>query len=507
MREPNFVYEFRDNIAGNADGRIIFDGNFCDEEKVEVFWAKRRGEEYSALEGYTPLLSVTAGELARGIDIDKSLVIPDGADSILARADGGEYILDVPKEKLSVNKEEPRYTVAFTADYHLGGWGSDECAKEGLVKAREDMNKYADFVVTAGDLIQWHGAYSAYEFRKYNWDGEKYGDNGETSEEYIGQGVSQWEIAKTYLDGFTIPFYHCQGNHDICDADNWSLLSARTDHFGIFLKNWIEESEKSGKYKSKIERDESVHYYDADIFGDRFIFTEAPRPTLPHDRFGEDQLYWLDKKLFEYEATGKPLFVMGHCPLVEGLNFGSRIAELSDIDKLMAVLEKHPTVIYVSGHTHYTLDTLEKNAVNGKQKALSHLHSGGMTTTLIPYTKTQIHVTHEAICDVYSDHILVKGRDSSEGKWVSLGRIKLDFAAPCESGKISINEAGENDGVITLAATAENSDGISFEWYTDGNFAARGDKLEVRKDKCGYVALRATDKNGGFCSVIYEINK
>lgn len=506
MREPNFVYEFRDNIAGNADGRIIFDGNFCDEEKVEVFWAKRRGEEHSALEGYTPLLSVTAGELARGIDIDKSLVIPDGADSILARADGGEYILDIPEEKLSENNEEPRYTVAFTADYHLGGWGSDECAKEGLVKAREDMNKYADFVVTAGDLIQWHGAYSEYEFRKYNWDGEKYGDNGETSEEYIGKGKSQWEIAKEYLDGFSIPFYHCQGNHDICDADNWSLLPAREDHFGIFLKNWIEESEKSGKYKSKIERDESVHYYDADIFGDRFIFTEAPRPTLPHDRFGGDQLYWLDKKLFEYEATGKPLFVMGHCPLVEGLNFGSRIAELSDIDKLVAVLEKHPTVIYVSGHTHYTLDTLEKNAVNGKQKALSHLHSGGMTTTLIPYTKTQIHVTHEAICDVYSDHILVKGRDSSEGKWVSLGRIRLDFAEPCASGKIAINEVSENDGVITLAATAENSDGISFEWYTDGNFAARGDKFEVCKDECGYVALRATDKNGEFCSVIYEIN-
>jgi hypothetical protein len=130
-----------------------------------------------------------------------------------------------------------------------------------------------------------------------------------------------------------------------------------------------------------------------------------------------------------------------------------------------------------------------------------------MTTTLIPYTKTQIDVTHEAICDVYSDGIIVKGRDSSNGKWVSLGRIKLDFAAPCESGKIAIEKVADCDGVITLAASAENCDGVRFEWYTDGNFAACSDKIEVNAGEFGYVALRATDKVGGFCSVIYDINK
>ena len=507
MIGPKLRYEFKNNIAGNADGKISFDGNLCCKDAVEIFWAKREDVRYLALEDYTPLISVSAEELVKGITIDKDLVIPGGADALVARADGVEYAFDMPQEKLLAKGEEPHYTVAFTSDYHLGGWGSDECAKEGLVKAREEMNALADFVVTAGDLVQWHGAYSAEEFMKYNWNGEKFGNNGETSEEYLGEGLSQWQIAEEYLDGFTIPVYHCQGNHDICDADNWSLLPARIDHFGIFLKNWIERSEKSGKYKSKIERDESVHYYDAEIFGDRFVFTEAPRPTLPHDRFGEDQLDWLDKKLFEYEKTGKPIFVMGHCPVVEGLNFGSRIAELCDIDKLISMLEKHPTVIYVSGHTHYSLDTLEKNAVNGKQKATSHLHSGGMTTTLIPYTKTQIHVTHEAICEVYSDRILVKGRDSSNARWVSLGQIKLDLAAPCESGNISINKLYEKNGIITLAAAAENSDGVSFEWYTDGNFAARGVTFEVRTDEYEYIALRAIDRNGGFRSTIYNLDK
>ena len=507
MREPKFKYEFKDNIPGNADGMISLCGNLSRADTVEIFWARRYDGGYIALEGYTPLLSVSAEELVKGITIDKDLVIPGGADALIARADGREYILNIPKEKLPLKREALRYTVAFTSDYHLGGWGSGARAKEGLIKARAEMNSLADFVVTSGDLVQWHGAYSAEEFMKYNWNGEKFGNNGETSEEYLGAGLSQWQIAEEYLDGFTIPVYHCQGNHDICDADNWSLIPARVDHFGMFLKNWIEKSEKNDKYKSKIERDEGAHYYDADIFGDRFVFTEAPRPTLPHDRFGDDQLYWLDKKLFEYEETGKPLFVIGHCPLVEGLNFGSRIAELRDIDKLISVLEKHPTVIYVSGHTHYSLDTLEKNAVNGKQKAVSHLHSGGMTTTLIPYTKTQIHVTHEAVCEVYSDRVLVKGRDSSNAKWVSLGQLKLDLAAPCESGKLSINKLCENNGRVTLAATAENSDGISFEWYADGNFASNGDTFELCVDEYNYVALRATDKKGGFCSTIFNLNK
>ena len=34
MTKPIFIYEFNNDIAGNADGRIIFDGNFCDEKKV-----------------------------------------------------------------------------------------------------------------------------------------------------------------------------------------------------------------------------------------------------------------------------------------------------------------------------------------------------------------------------------------------------------------------------------------------------------------------------------------
>ena len=504
-----FTYEFKNSCAGDADGKITLDVGLADDAEVKLFWAAKCEGKYYVLDGYTPLLSVTAGVLCRGVTINKSLTMPEGATALLARYGGGEIAFDLPEEKLANKREEPRYTVAFAADFHLGGWGSERQAKEGLVKARDEMNTLADFVVTAGDLVQWHGAYSEYEFKKYNWNGEKFGDNGEQSEEYIGQGVSQWEIARTYLDGFTIPVYHCQGNHDICDADNWSPLSARTDHFGAFLDDWIAESEETGKYEDRIERDKSVHYYDARIKGDKFIFTEAPRPSLPHNRFGQDQLYWLDKTLFDGEMTGKPIFVMGHCPLDDSLNDAKRCLPFEDIDAFFEILKKHPTAIYVSGHSHYTLDTLQKNAINGAQITPSFVHSGGMTTTVKmgDGKKITLGSTHGVICEVYSDRAILRGRDYSSGEWVSLGHVGLDFKAPCLSGEISIKKLCEDDGVITLAAVAENSDGISFEWYVDGKLSACGVKLCVRDGECNYVALRAKDSFDGFCSVIYEINR
>ena len=94
MREPKFKYEFKDNIPGNADGMISLCGNLSRADTVEIFWARRYDSGYIALEGYTPLLSVSAEELVKGITIDKDLVIPGGADALIARADGREYICD-----------------------------------------------------------------------------------------------------------------------------------------------------------------------------------------------------------------------------------------------------------------------------------------------------------------------------------------------------------------------------------------------------------------------------
>ena len=501
-----FTYAFQNKKAGNADGKIIFDGGFSGDATVSLCWARRDGDSYACLPDYTPLISTSADILARGVMIDKSLLIPEGAIALLANCDGEEYAFDIPAEKLATATEKPLYTVAFGGDLHLGGWGSEKCAKEGLVKAREEINNLADAFVTAGDLVQWHGAYSEYEFKKYNWDGARFADNGEKSEEYFGQGLSQWQVAEDYLDGFRVPVYHCQGNHDIRDTEVWSSVYGETDHFGAFLEKWIEKSENNKKYENKIDRDKSVHYYDAEIFGDRFIFTEAPRPTLPHDRFGDDQLYWLDRCLFDGERSGKPIFVLGHCPLTNDLNDANRCLPFEDIDRMLEILKKHPTAIYISGHSHYTLDSLHKNAVNGGQEKPSFFHVGGMAITVRMENgkKVSLGSTQTVICEVYRDRAVLRGRDHSLGKWVSLGRAELGFKKPCLAGMISI-ERDQSTSAASFFAHAENTHGVRFEWYLDGKLAGEGERFTAPDSFDGYIALRAIDADGGFCSVVDDV--
>ena len=157
--------------------------------------------------------------------------------------------------------------------------------------------------MTEGDLVQWHGCYSSEEFRKYNFNKEtgKWGDNGERAPGLVETGLSQWALLEEYLSGFTIPVYHCQGNHDIIDEDHWSPVCGNRDYFGEFLTRWIKQSEESGKYETPILRDERVHYYETVVKGHKFVFTEAPHPHPPHYTVGKEELDWLDRVLFDGE--------------------------------------------------------------------------------------------------------------------------------------------------------------------------------------------------------------
>lgn len=502
----NINYIFQNERAGSADGKITFDFGgkaLSPEAEITLLWGIEENGETVALPDYTPVAKLNAETAKDELVIDKQLCIPVGVTALVARLCDGEQtekaIFNIPPKKQAKDRGKPLYTVGFASDFHIGGWGSDAYPKEGLIKAREEFNKLVDFLVTEGDLIQWHGCFSGAEFKKYNFDGKNWGDNGERSPEFVGIGTSQWQMLEDYLKDFTIPVYHCQGNHDIIDEDHWSPMCGNEDYFGKFLTKWIKQSEESGKYETRIVRDESVHYYETTVKGHKFVFTEAPRPFSPHDQVGKEQLEWLDKVLFDGEESGKPIFVMGHSPIEPTLNKKTAYAKFTDLEDFRAILDKHPTVIYVSGHSHFTLDTLVKNAVDKHQEKASHLHNGGMTTTVNPPPMKQYNITHGTVAEVYEDGILIRGRNHTEAKWISLGLCEFIFKKPCLSGNVSIERNGS-----TFSAKAENTDGVEFEWYLDGKKAASGAIFECDAT-CGYVALRATDKNGGFKSVIYDL--
>lgn len=504
----SFNYQFKNKRRGSADGTVFLKGLPCldlPETTVTFYWGVEFGGGVMPLPEYTPIAVITGKEAQEGYVIDKELCIPTGVCALLAHICGGDTdgtaTYTLPEEKITDSRGEPLYTVGFASDFHLGGWGSEKAPKEGLLKARDGFNRLVDFLVTEGDLVQWHGCFSGEEFKKYNYNKEtnKWGDNGERDPQFVETGRSQWEMLEEYMSGFTIPVYHCQGNHDIIDEDHWSPVCGNRDYFGEYLTRHIKASEESGKYKRHITRDESVHYYETVINGHKFVFTEAPHPHKPHDVIGKEELRWLDRVLFDGEESGKPIFVMGHSPIDPRLNKKTAYAKFTDLDELKRILAKHPTVIYVSGHSHFTLDTPLRNALDGRQEIPSHLHNGGMTTVIDPPPMTQYNVTHGTVAEVYGDGILIRGRNFTTGEWISLAHSEMIFKNPCASGNVWVEKS---DGV--LFAKSEKPDGIEFEWYQDGTLVSSEDHLSIPNGFDGYVVLRAKDADGGFKSVLYN---
>ena len=310
----NLKYTFKNSLPGTADGMItinLSDREYSLEAKVVLCWGVESGGAVTALPEYTPIATLDIETAKNGYLIDKELCIPQNATLLLAKVADGELneisTFTIPEEKLPIDRGNPLYTVGFASDFHVGGGGSELGPKEGLVKARDEYNRLVDFLVTEGDLVQWHGGYSREEFKQYNFikETQTWGDNGVRDPQYVETGRSQWEMLEEYMAGFTIPIYHCQGNHDIIDEDHWSPVSGNRDYFGEYLTKHIKESEESGKYEHHIERDVSVHYYETTIKGHKFIFTEAPHPYSPHHLIGEEELNWLDRVLLAVQDMAR----------------------------------------------------------------------------------------------------------------------------------------------------------------------------------------------------------
>lgn len=510
--EITLTYKFKDMTAGSADGIISFDfGNNADKiENITLFWATGNAKEgFSHLDGYTPLCSGDVATFENGYTIDKWLVIPPCVTALVAEISYGEttskVVFELPEEKLTPVRT-PLYTAAFCSDLHLGGWGSKETAKPGLVAARKDMNEFADFMVASGDVVQWHASYSDAEFHKYNFDGKQYKDNGLRDPSFLRTGINQWQVLEDYLKGFEIPVYILAGGHDTIDTDIWSPMNVSNDYFGNFLKEWIkysESTESGAKYDKPIERDESVFYYDTEIYGHHYIFLTIPNIEKPYTAFGKKQLEWLDKKLFEKEETGKPIFVFGHNPVCNEPGTVMGTSNTDDAEAFWAILAKHPTAVYSSGHLHYTLDINKRTAIDGAQEKPSYIHNSGMTTTIYPPKHVQIDITHSVFVEVYEDCAVLRGRNNTTGKWISLGMTGLTFKKTCPIGEISaLKTACDNNGKLTLTSKC-STDGVKFVWYLEDT-VYESESVDVDSSYAGFVALRAIDSKGNYRSELYE---
>lgn len=520
-------YAFEDNKPGMADGTISID--FGGESstyatKVLLRWATVKDGSYVYMPDHLALKEATGAEMEKGVTFDKDLLIPQGATALVAYIVNGTRTLklayDIPQSKQTPDRGKPLYTAAFISDIHIGGWGSETTPNARLLAAREQVNDLADFVVVNGDLTQWYGAYSGEAFKNYHVSGT-YADNGSTSTDpsKLLAGTSQWKVTEDYFKGFTVPVYAVQGNHDVRDSEKWNPICCGDTYWTQFLKDWIAYSNTttgSQKYINTVKRDESVSYYDTEISGHHYIFLEIPRNTAPHYAYGTEQLAWLDKVLYEKEATGKPIFVFGHVPVeseVSGGYWDEQLLASGADAAIKKILANHPTAIYVSGHTHYSLDINFKSSIDGAQRTPSYVNAGGVATVQTPNSEnakaedsTELSSSSQGvIAEVYEDCVVLRGRDFVNGKWIARGQTILTFQTGNTLSPITVVQTGVGD---TVTLTASGKEGLTYAWYLNGEKQKEtGAVLAVSADFDGYIAVRATDEQGHYTSESYETLK
>jgi len=314
--------------------------------------------------------------------------------------------------------------------------------------------------------------------------------------------VSQWEILTDYFESFNVPVYPVQGNHDIRDSDTkWNEVYYQPEYWLDTFHGWLDYSNTTNtahKYENPVSYSTNNNYYDTEINGHHYIFLEMPKMEGDHYAFGEEQLAWLDKKLYENEGTGKPTFVFTHVPTDSNMNGGTSGGRILDNDEFLAVLDKHPTTVVVSGHTHYTLDTEFYSSVDGGQESVSMIHDGGssLVAVLENGVVNEYPGSHGVIVEVYSDKILIKGRNFMEDKWISKAYTSLSMKESLETDVTLVKDVSD-DGTTSVYLKGDFS---SFNC----TYIVDGEESYVITDDTDYVAVRIENSEGLFTTLFYD---
>lgn len=496
--EFSLEYTFPDSLPGSADGILTLSTGaeaLTQEDSFVLYWAKKTENGYEPLSDYTPLRLKDWEQLTSGVRIDKNLAIPFGAEALLCRISDPlksfDIVCDIPQSKLPTGS--PLRTFAVISDVHIGygfGDGSLITPNARQLATRNELNAFApEFIVVNGDFTQWYGR---------NKDAV--------------QG-KEWEVMTEYFKGFTRPVYFVQGNHDGPNevdpyVNNTIGIEEFTwEHFENFMDTWLAYCAENGYYT--VEYTRGVHFYDTEIDGIHLIFCSVPNGSKYE--FGKEQLEWLSERLYADEASGKPIFLFDHIPPKHKLNHKDSTwnGGMSDFDAFEAIIKKHPTVINISGDTHYTLDTVLANTV-GADGNIHYVNDGAIIDEWIANDETNPNSAWKRksnesmglLIEIYEDRLVLRGRNFVTGKWISEAytEIRLNAAATIE--KPEACRITEPDGRVTVYCTS-NPASVSTVFVTDGA-EITADHITVDAENTKAIAIRQYDRDGGYTSTLYR---
>ena len=518
-------YTFANNDTGCAKGTIKLDfggQNPLFAKNVELIWANGNATDgYTPLENYTSLTSKKGSQMAKGYVISRPLYIPEGTTALIARvtdtAQSFDMVTDLPSSKVTV-KSEPKFVAALASDFHFGDASvALNTPAQKFYDLQTHVQANADALLVAGDIVQWYGVRDRNEYYHLEYLSGK--TEYESYAEYDPTALpSQWDMAMDYFRSWDIPVFIIEGNHETPSAGRIAQ-----GHTGKYMKDWMTEwvnyTNNKSMYDNFTTREKHIYDNTYEYSTNYDNYVTAKDGTQYHvinlrnlhmgtAKLTEQELEWLDKKLYENEADGTPTFVIMHVPfkgtvIPEGLKHSNDFTDAG----FKAVVDKHPNAVIVSGHTHYSLYSDMTLAVNGEGVAPSYIHNGAVVDTGIhypdegtdgSYSKNNCELVY---AEVYEDRIVSRAYDVISGKYITTNLNQITLNDETTIGDISVTRTVADGNVIL---TADCDTDVTYQWYVGGEEAEAGATLTLPETCTDFVAVRATDASGSFRSESFD---
>ena len=180
---------------------------------------------------------------------------------------------------------------------------------------------------------------------------------------FIDRDFKSFDVMLPLLQGLEHPVHHLLGNHDysVVDAEKGKIVSTlgMPSSYYSFRSNGIRflmtDTNEVSVYRHPEDSPETAK---AKEILDRLKAEKAPGGKPWNGGPSGEQLAWLDKELTLADEAQERVIVCGHHPLIP-----ADMHQAWNHAEVIAVLEKHPSVIaWFNGHNHAG-DFVEKNGI------------------------------------------------------------------------------------------------------------------------------------------------
>ncbi|MCH1950726.1 metallophosphoesterase [Enterocloster sp. OA13] len=322
MNELRLMIKLKNPDGADGGYRIIAPGFMM----AVLFWADKEGH---ALPDWTPFAYVPLISGSGSFDFSGKRAIPETAVSVLCRAVSEdcsqirECLQFIPGEIRKTSAKS--YCFAVASDLHISN-------KATPFEKLYDFATGSDGLLLAGDTVN---------------------DGSEQQFEFLKSCVMEnW---RRY--GIFLPIYTVAGNHDIPLKPTPSIGKQGQGGYPMFQK-WMKERNESvgivwnqdvsGAYAVPMEEHMEIIGIQCVSHFRRFVFHEGR------------QLEWLSNHLDETKGL-KWHIILCHAPLLNHnpqRKPGKDAPYLSRDDRLQHILDTHRNIIFISGHTHFSLNNL-----------------------------------------------------------------------------------------------------------------------------------------------------